>query len=118
MLTLTLTLGQDWPPEHRFSADLRASYAAIIQACASASARPSARGKRWEILVPAYNPNPNPNPNPSPSPNPNPNPHPHPNPNPNPNQVPAVGGALAKLVVDSRLNKWVAHEARHLGPAY
>ena len=28
--------------------------------------------------------------------------------------MPAVGGALAKLVVDSRLNKWVAHEADNL----
>ena len=28
--------------------------------------------------------------------------------------VPAVGGALAQLVVDSRLNKWVAHEADRL----
>ena len=44
----------DWPADHRFSSDLLAGYAAVIHACASASARPSARGKRWEIPVPAY----------------------------------------------------------------
>lgn len=70
---------EDWPAGHRFAADLLACYEALLRACAAPSAgyhpSASARGKRWEI------------------------------------PLPAVGGALAKLVVDSRLNKWVAAEA-------